>query len=395
MISLNPLSLFCALLLCFPLALFFSLSSLPPPPSPSPPPPPSLSPPPPSPPIPPPPSPPPPPPPHAPALPPQPVYVVDDEEDAQLRQRAARASPSPVGGPKKVAFLFLTTGPLPFAPLWERFFSQSGANGLYNIYIHFGSGPTAGPNPDRSLIFTGVFSGRVIPTSKPTERNTPTLVSAARRLLAHALLDDPDNYMFTLLSGACIPLHSFNFTHVKLTASDRSFIEILDHEVTAYSRWAARGMNAMLPEVPLDVFRIGSQFWSLTRQHARVVVSDVKLWDKFKLPCVIRGTCFPEENYFSTLLSMVDPMGVVPATLTNVNWDGSVDGHPRTYNGSEVGPGLIKWLRETRPRYGEWGINGSSSSEAERWDPFLFARKFDSSCVQPLLDISRDVLFKD
>ncbi|KAK9683597.1 hypothetical protein RND81_10G151900 [Saponaria officinalis] len=395
MISLNPLSLFCALLLCFPIALFFSLSSLPllpPPPSPSPPPP---SPPPPSPPPPQHPPPPPPTPPPPPPMPTQPPYVVDDEEDAKLRHRAARVSPSPVSGPKKVAFMFLTTTPLPFAPLWEKFFNQSGSHhGLYNIYIHFGPGPDD-PNPDPTGVFTGVFANRVIPTSKPTARNTPTLVSAARRLLAHALLDDPNNYMFTLLSGACIPLHSFNFTYTTLTTSNKSFIEILDHEVTAYSRWAARGLNAMLPELPIELFRIGSQFWTLTRHHARVVVADSRIWSKFKLPCVIRGTCFPEENYFSTLLSMVDPQGVVPATLTNVNWNGSVDGHPRTYNGSEVGLGLIRRLREGRPRYGDWGINGSDLGNVDRWDPFLFARKFDVSCVEPLLNISDDVLFKD
>lgn len=43
------------------------------------------------------------------------------------RQREATARRIPV---KKVAFMFLTKGPLPFAPLWERFFKvrwQQGA----------------------------------------------------------------------------------------------------------------------------------------------------------------------------------------------------------------------------------------------------------------------------
>lgn len=34
----------------------------------------------------------------------------------------------------KIAFMFLTKGPLPLAPLWERFFK--GHEGLYSIYIH-------------------------------------------------------------------------------------------------------------------------------------------------------------------------------------------------------------------------------------------------------------------
>ena len=34
----------------------------------------------------------------------------------------------------KVAFMFLTRGPLPFHPLWERFFKGHGD--LFNIYVH-------------------------------------------------------------------------------------------------------------------------------------------------------------------------------------------------------------------------------------------------------------------
>ncbi|KAL0447417.1 UNVERIFIED_CONTAM: hypothetical protein Slati_1869600 [Sesamum latifolium] len=34
----------------------------------------------------------------------------------------------------KIAFMFLTKGPLPLAPLWERFFK--GNEGRYSIYIH-------------------------------------------------------------------------------------------------------------------------------------------------------------------------------------------------------------------------------------------------------------------
>lgn len=325
----------------------------------------------------------------APPLPPP--LPEDDDDDVDLLKRASRVSPNPTRGPKKVAFMFLTTTTLPFAPLWELFFNQSGSHHgvLYNVYIH------ADPMSKYDPPFTGVFSGRVIPSSKPTRRNTPTLITAARRLLAHALLDDPANYMFTLLSPSCVPLHSFNLTYNTLVGSTRSFIEVLSNETTAYGRWAARGEHVMLPEVGLDVFRIGSQFWSLTRRHARVVVEDVRLWRKFRLPCVTPSTCFPEENYFPTLLSMVDPLGVVPATLTNVNWRGRYDGHPHTYNGSVVGPELIRWLRESRPRYGDMGIKGSDLFVSQRWDPFLFARKFARNCVKPLMTLAKDVLFED
>lgn len=58
---------------------------------------------------------------------------------------------------KKVAFMFLTPGPLPLAPLWEKFFQ--GHEGFYSIYVH--------PHPsynDSLLPRTSVFYGRRIPS---------------------------------------------------------------------------------------------------------------------------------------------------------------------------------------------------------------------------------------
>lgn len=49
----------------------------------------------------------------------------------------------------KIAFMFLTRGPLPLAPLWERFFK--GNEGLYSIYIH--SLPAYKPNFNASSVF--------------------------------------------------------------------------------------------------------------------------------------------------------------------------------------------------------------------------------------------------
>ncbi|CAN0877566.1 Glycosyltransferase BC10 [Linum grandiflorum] len=242
------------------------------------------------------------------------------DDDALLRL-ASRVDPNPnPNQPEKVAFLFLTTTPLPFAPLWELFFDGG----------------------------KWVFSGRVV-HSKPTKRFSPTLIAAARRLLAHALLDDPSNSVFVLLSASC-----------------------------------ARGEDAMLPEVTLEDFRIGSQFWALTRKHARVVVEDRRIWAKFNRTCVRVDTCFPEENYFPTLIHMVDPSGA------------TFDGHPKTYKAEEVGPKLIESLRNRRPRYGyEEIVNGSDWSAERRRDPFLFARKFAAETIGPLLEIAEEVILRD
>ncbi|KAJ4913702.1 hypothetical protein Rs2_08323 [Raphanus sativus] len=311
----------------------------------------------------------------------------DDEQLLALASRVNPNQPSP-GSIRKLAFMFLTTAPLPFAPLWETFFNGSSSKELYNVYVH------ADPTREYDPPFSGVFENRVV-HSKPSERNTPTLAAAARRLIAHALLDDPQNYMFALFSPSCVPIRSFDFTYETLVTSRRSFIEILKDEPLQFERWAARGPLAMLPEVRFDDFRIGSQFWVLKRRHAHVVARDRRIWEKFNMTCLWQGSCFPEENYFPTLLNMRDPRGCVPATLTHVDWTVSDGGHPRMYEAEEVVPELILRLRNTRPRYGDDGINGSDWSVVERSDPFLFARKFSPEALGPLMGMARTVLFND
>lgn len=66
-----------------------------------------------------------------------PLVVAPDKEDAAVFQRALLAEVESVprpGSVAKVAFMFLTRGPLPMAPLWERFFN--GSEGKYSIVIH-------------------------------------------------------------------------------------------------------------------------------------------------------------------------------------------------------------------------------------------------------------------
>ncbi|XP_073291899.1 glycosyltransferase BC10-like [Primulina huaijiensis] len=277
----------------------------------------------------------------------------------------------------KIAFLFLTNSDLQFAPLWERFFSNVSVK-HYNIYIH--ADPSVKISP-----LEGVFKDRTIPSER-TQRASPSLISAARRLLANAMLDDPANTYFAVISQHCIPLHSFKYFYSFLFYVGRlsrnlrfsSYIEILDKEPTLWDRYNARGENVMLPEVNFHEFRVGSQFFVLTRNHALMVIRDRKLWRKFKLPCLNVHSCYPEEHYFPTMLSMQDPNGCTHYTLTRVNWTNTVDGHPHTYHPPEVSPELIHTLRK------------SSSSYS-----YMFARKFSPDCLNPLMEIAESVIFKD
>ncbi|KAJ4823328.1 hypothetical protein Tsubulata_001497 [Turnera subulata] len=163
----------------------------------------------------------------------------------------------------------------------------------------------------------------------------PTLISATRRLLATAILDDPSNAFFAILSQHCIPLHSFNYVYDSLvnsrsfvlsspddpfSADDpsrlagiclqyRSFIEIISKEPRLWKRYVARGRYSMLQEVPFEKFQVGSQFFVPTRRHALLVIKDRSLWKKFKFSCYQEDECYPEEHYCPTLLSMEDPNG--------------------------------------------------------------------------------------
>ncbi|KAF8714119.1 hypothetical protein HU200_028125 [Digitaria exilis] len=318
------------------------------------------------------------------------VLVEEEADDLRLFRRAAleeagggaAAAAGEARGPPKVAFLFLTNSDLTFAPLWERFFAGNEAR--LTVYVH------ADPSSRLRLPPTPSFRGRFV-AAKPTRRADASLIAAARRLLAAALLDDPSNAYFALLSQHCVPLHSFNrlYTtlfppHPSAAAAPRrlpSYIEVLTGEPQMPERYAARGEGAMLPEVPYDRFRIGSQFFTLARRHALLVVRERRLWRKFRLPCLpdmAQDMCYPEENYFPTLLDMADPAGVARYTLTRVNWTGSVAGHPRTYAAAEVTPQLIDELRASNNTH-----------------PHMFARKFAPDCLGPLLAIADTVIFKD
>ncbi|KAI7743480.1 hypothetical protein M8C21_011243, partial [Ambrosia artemisiifolia] len=216
-----------------------------------------------------------------------------------------------------------------------------------------------------------------------THRGTASLIAAARRLIATAIIDDPANQFFALVSQNCIPLHSFEFVYNSLFEVNehqvgelkglkyKSFIEIIDKDVNLWDRYTARGNDVMLPEVKFEDFRVGSQFFTLTRRHAMMVVKERRLWKKFRLPCLRPQSCYPEEHYFPTFLGNADPDGCAGYTLTRVNWTDSLNGHPHTYYPSEVSPELIYELRR--------------SSFAL---PYMFARKFSPDCLKPLMDMA-------
>jgi hypothetical protein len=78
-------------------------------------------------------------------------HHMSDEELLQQASSIAATTTSTedMDQPPKVAFMFLTRGPLPFTALWERYFRGHG--GLYSIYIH--AHPRFRPNFSSASVF--------------------------------------------------------------------------------------------------------------------------------------------------------------------------------------------------------------------------------------------------
>ncbi|GFZ20272.1 core-2/I-branching beta-1,6-N-acetylglucosaminyltransferase family protein [Actinidia rufa] len=292
---------------------------------------------------------------------PVPISLPDELDDISLFHRAAADSPphQPLSSAKsrlgstnpkpKIAFLFLTNSDLHFAPLWEQFFSNgSQSTNRYNIYIH--ADPTVKINPPG-----GVFTDRFIP-AKRTRRSSATLIAAARRLLATALLDDSRNAFFALSSRNTVSHSIPSISSTTLCFTDRSpnWLNWVRYSTVASLKFRRKnGIFCLdtMREVKMRCFR-------------RCPLSNSDLGRK--------------EHYFPTLLSMEDPGGCTHYTLTRVNWTDCTDGHPHTYRPPELSPELIYKLRQSNFTH-----------------PYLFARKFSPDCLTPLLNISDSVIFRD
>ncbi|KAA8524725.1 hypothetical protein F0562_011148 [Nyssa sinensis] len=101
----------------------------------------------------------------------------------------------------------------------------------------------------------------------------------AERLLLEAALDDPANQRFVLLSDSCVPLYNFSYINNYLMSSPKSFVDsFLDVKEFRYN-------PMMSPVIPKHKWRKGSQWITLVKRHAEVVVDDEIVFPVFKKFC--------------------------------------------------------------------------------------------------------------
>ncbi|GMH27490.1 hypothetical protein Nepgr_029333 [Nepenthes gracilis] len=307
------------------------------------------------------------PPPSQPPLPPvmelpELMHDMDDEELLWRASMVPRIRKYPFKRVPKVAFMFLTKGHLPLAPLWEKFFK--GHEGLYSIYVH--SDPSfAAPTTE-----TGVFRRRTIP-SKEVKWGSFNMIEAELRLLANALLD-VSNQRFVLLSESCIPLFNFSTIYSYLINSSQTHVEVYD-QPSRVGR--GRYKHHMSPYITIDQWRKGSQWFEIDRDLAVEIISDRRYFSLFKRYCIV--SCYADEHYLPTLVNMRFGRRNSNRSLTWVDWSRG-GSHPAKYSRMHVTVEFLELLRSGHV----CEHNGKTTTTC-----FLFGRKFLPTALDRLFAV--------
>ncbi|OIV89984.1 hypothetical protein TanjilG_00362 [Lupinus angustifolius] len=296
-----------------------------------------------------------------------PIHNMSDKELLWRASFVPRINKYPFKRVPKIAFMFLTKGPLPLAPLWERFLK--GHDRLYSIYIH------SLPSYKARFPPSSVFYNRQIP-SQVSEWGRMSMCDAERRLLANALLDI-SNEWFILLSESCIPLYKFSFIYNYIMKSKYSFVGAFDDH-GPYGR--GRYKSNMAPLVNITEWRKGSQWFEVNRKLAISIVEDTTFYPKFEHYC--RPPCYVDEHYFPTMLTINAGNVLANRSITWVDWSRG-GAHPATFGRTDINEEFLNRVRSrNRCLY-----NDRNSSVC-----FLFARKFAPSALEPLIHLDSKVL---
>ncbi|KAL5578764.1 hypothetical protein UlMin_011206 [Ulmus minor] len=314
------------------------------------------------------------------------------------RARSRLSLDNSFAGPPKIAFLFLARRALPLDFLWGAFFENADV-AKFSIYVHSAPGFVFDESTSRSHF----FYGRQLPKSIRVIWGESSMIQAERLLFDEAL-EDPANQRFVLLSDSCVPLYKFSYIYKYVMASPKSFVDsFLDAKEGRYH-------PKMSPKIPKRKWRKGSQWITLIRKHAEVIVDDKVILPVFQKLCKRRPpvdatkgklntklqkqhNCIPDEHYVQTLLAMNDLEGELERrTLTYTLWNESANKmentgwHPVTFNYANASPKKLKEIKDLNHVYyqtefrTEWCRTNSTSVPC-----FLFARKFSQGAAMRLL----------
>lgn len=114
---------------------------------------------------------------------------------------------------KKIAFCFLIYDVINHEEMWNIFFKNIDP-AKYSIYIHY--------KTNKPLKY---FEKYKLTNCIETRYENET-IPLAYNVLFRKAYEDQDNYKFMILSGACIPLKSFDYIYNKLTADTYGYFNI-------------------------------------------------------------------------------------------------------------------------------------------------------------------------
>ncbi|KAI7736896.1 hypothetical protein M8C21_032327 [Ambrosia artemisiifolia] len=279
--------------------------------------------------------------------------LTDEETAARVVITEILKSSPPTPKNPKVAFMFLTPGSLPFEMLWDKFFQVS-----FILFSCLGV-------EKHGRIGSGVMRVDLVFMCMPQENN---------RLI-------------------CVPLHSFDYVYNYLIFTNLSFIDCYDDPGPHGA--GGRYSEHMLPEIEFKDFRKGSQWFTMTRKHALIIMADSLYYRKFRLYCRpgFEGrNCYADEHYFQTLFYMIDPAGIANWSVTYVDWS-ERKWHPRSYKPQDITPKLLRNLTS-------FDTSQHFTSDEKKtvltthcmWNGmkrpcFLFARKFYPETLDNLLQL--------
>ncbi|CAI5967434.1 unnamed protein product [Closterium sp. NIES-64] len=242
--------------------------------------------------------------------------------------------------PGKIAFLFMTRGPLPLAPLWEKFFK--GHEGRYSIYIHAADLSFRFPRN-----FSALFRDRIIKSGE-VSWGEMSMVDAERRLLAAALKERTNHY-FVLLSEACIPLWDFDTIATYINSTAVSYVDAYhDPYNKSFERYL---WHIYMPIIRRRDFVKGNQWFILQRRHAQMVVADKEHYDVHNRTCSFRMQwgryCCADEHYIQTLLHVKDRQGISHYPTTFTDWRLN-QYHPMLYHRQNITAKMINYMKTTQ-----------------------------------------------
>ena len=241
------------------------------------------------------------------------------------RRRSRRRSRRRFSSSKKtqIAFCFLLMHKIDHANWWEHFFNQD-TDGTSNMYAHYKD--SKGNSPDW-MVPHAVRSVR-------TDWCGEGLVHSFNQMLKKAL-KNPNNKYFALLSGACLPLYTYDETYKLITSTDKARIDYMKEDGNVF-------------EDRNDVYN-GHQWVVLNRKVAQdyIRLSDKK--DSKAQKFIRKFRKFYKENGVSVgnKKAIKDPdttwLGGCPDEVYPINWLAEL-----------YGKNLSKYVKNQMTTYTSW-----------------------------------------